>query len=212
MLERMEQVVILYTRKAQKLLKKDQDRQFRHPKQAKKLDESFGHVESHPSIFGTQPELPVVNYSEESDSESESDASSESEESSGGQEEETGSDDEHMDDMDELSERLTQSQLSSSQKRKRRRGKYKKKQKLNDPNMDAQTRRDRMKAIKEKLQEFADEEHLSLITIIALLLKNEAYIYNRHIARVADAILTERPLDPIVSIQEAIYLRYDISS
>ena len=130
MLERMEQVVILYSRKAQKLLKKDQDRQFRHPKQAQQLDESFGYVESHPSIFGTQPELPVVNYSEESGSESESDASSESEESTGGQEEETGSDDEHMDDMDELSQRMSQSQLSTSQKRRKRRGKYKKGKKL----------------------------------------------------------------------------------
>ena len=194
MLEKIEQAVEKYRMKAHHLLEKDKKRTFLRKHRAHELDDSFGHADSYPSMFGTQPEET-----------SESDSGSESGEDSEGQEGETGSD-EAMDDVDDLSQRL--SQLSSTKpERKKRRGKYKKKQKLNDPKIDDDTRRKRMKRIKKKLQEFADEEKLSLIVIIALLLKNESYIHNRNIARVADCIIRDKPLDPYVSIQEAIYLR-----
>ena len=209
MLEKMEKVVDTYRRKASHLLSKDKARRFLRKKHAHELDESFGHEDSHPSMFGTQPEGEHGDYWE-SDEPSDSEMSSESGGGDGEEEGETGSD-EAMDDVDDLSQGL--SQLSTSQKRRKRRGKYKKRKdwrKLDDPKMNDQTRRDRMKAIKNKLQEFANQEELSLIVIIALFLKNEAYTFTRHIARVADAIIRDEPLDPYISIQEAIYLRYGV--
>ena len=172
MMEKFEAAVEIYRRKASHLLSKDKKRYFRH--RSHELEDSFAHMDSHPSMFGTQDE------------------------------------DDEMGDIEDLSQRLSQLspiKVSTQTERPKHRGDYMKKDALNDPSLEESTRQKRLKRIRATLQIIANKNKLSLILLIGMVLKNETYIHDRQLARIADCILNSRPLKFDISNQEAIYIR-----
>ena len=118
--------------------------------------------------------------------------------------------DEDMEDIDDLSQRfavLSQTRASTQTDRPKHRGDYMKKDALNNPNLEESTRQKRLKRIRETLQIIANKNKLSLILLIGMVLKNETYLHDRQLSRIADCILSSRPLKFDISIQEAIYIR-----
>ena len=186
-----------YRLKAHSLLVKDKKRKFRHA--AHELDDTFGEIDSHPSLFGTQPEQDSDEESRDSSEESDSESASEE------------SDMETEDDIDNLSQRLSQlapAKASKKTQTRKPRGENKTYDKaLNDPKIADSTRVARLERIRQNLEVISTRNGVSLVVLIAMVLKNETYIHDRHLARVADWILNPDNLDPNMTIQEAIYIR-----
>ena len=194
MAEKVEKEINRYRKKVAHLLEKDKKRFFNTKGRAHQLDDSFAKVDSHPSLFGTQQEDEI-----DDDSLDSSDRDSDLEDT------EAESNAEMEDDVDELSQRL--SQLTQTKERKTR-GKAKRyKKALNDPTLEDQTRRKRLRNIRTMLKDLADRNRLSLTVLIGMVLRNECYLKNRVLARVADCIIKSDPIDPFCSIQESIYIR-----
>ena len=195
--EKVEREIIRYRKKVGHLLKKDKKRLFLQKRHAHELDDSFSKIDSHPSLFGTQPEAEYSDDSSSGDSDSE-DTEAESVTDMG-------------EDVDDLSQRLSQlssTRASSPTQERKTRGEAKRyKKALNDPKLKDQTRRKRLRRIREMLRNLADKNRLSLTVLIGMVLRNECYINNRYLARVADCIINSDPIDPFCSIQESIYIR-----
>ena len=190
--QKVEVVVEKYRKRAKHLLDKDRKRSFLSKKRAHQLDDSFGKIDSHPSLFGTQ-----TSYESWRDSSEDSEA-------------ETEESDDNMDDVDELSQRLSQMSPNKPKKKKKRRGPrgfYQVDKALNDPGLDDETRMKRLRRIRRTVAEIATKNGISLILLIGMVLKNETYIHDRQLARIADLIINGQPLKTDISAQEAIYLR-----
>ena len=132
-----------YRKRARKLLQKDQDRLFQAKKRAHQLDESFGNIDSHPSIFGTQP-------FQESDDENSEDSSEDSDD-------EAEESDNEMDDVDDLSQRMSQMCPNCEAKKKSKgpRGFYQTDKALNDPQLQTEARKKRLRRIKKAIKVIA---------------------------------------------------------
>ena len=115
-----------------------------------------------------------------------------------------------MNDVDDLSQRLSQlspTKPSKQLKRPKHRGPYRKKKALNDSKLDPDAKRKRLETINKKIQALADNNGVSIIILLGMVLKNECWTYNRKLALVAECIINSEPISPHISIQEAIYLR-----
>ena len=114
-----------------------------------------------------------------------------------------------MDDVDDLSQRMSQMCPNCEAKKKSKgpRGFYKTDTALNDPQLQPEARKKRLRRIKKAIKVIADKNGISLILLCAMVIKNDTYIHDRQLARIADFIINGQTLQTDISIQEAIYLR-----
>ena len=205
-MEKVEKEIEKYRLKAHRLMEKDKKRMFLRKSKAHELDDTFGQIESHPSLFGTQPGIESSKDSEES-SRTSGESGTESETSD---EYETEESDDEMDDVESLSQGLSQistTKAGRKPERPKQRGDYKRGSALNSPKLKRRAKVKRMMKIKKKIQAIADHEGVSILVLLGMVMKNETYSYNRKLAKLADYIIQSKPLDPYLTIQEAIYLR-----
>ena len=206
-LVKIEKEIKKYRRKAQHLLTRHKKLFYERKNEASKLDDTFGKIDDHPSLFGTQEYDDWEEDSEESDTDS---VESEDQEDAAG---EVGDGDMEMGDVEDLSERLSQlsSIRESTQTKEKKprgpRGFYKTDKALNDPRVKDKTRQKRLKRIKKAIKDIATKNGISLILLCAMVIKNDTYIHERQLARIAELIIDGGPLLSDISIQEAIYLR-----